>query len=133
MGVPIDRDSIELSLAPDRFAPQLARRALSDLTDGLEDGLRERGAVVLSELVTNSVRHAGLAGTQRVAVVLRLWPEAIRMEVTDPGYGFEPGDPRPGKTDGSGGWGLWVIDRMTDRWGVDFESSTNFWCEFDRA
>src|SRR5204862_3953150 len=96
-----------------------------------DPGVCERGSVVLSELVTNAIKHGGLTPLQRIEVEVSVRPDLMRMEVTDPGGGFEIAALTPGRADGSGGWGLWLVDPMTDRWGVDFRHSTNVWCEFD--
>ena len=59
-------------------------------------------------------------------------PECLHIEVTDDGAGFDPTVTRPEpRSLRSGGWGLWMVDQLTDRWGVDFSHSTRVWCEFD--
>jgi anti-sigma regulatory factor (Ser/Thr protein kinase) len=125
--------SFRLSLAPDSLAPKRARSALTELDVGLDPAVRERSSVVLSELITNCIKHAGLGGSERIDVEFSIRPELVRLEVTDPGDGFEIVALEPGRDDGTGGWGFWLIEQMTDRWGVDFSHSTNVWCEFDRA
>ena len=43
----------------------------------------------------------------------------LRSEVTDNGPGFDPEVVRRDSINaGSGGWGLWLVERLTDRWGV---------------
>ena len=59
--------------------------------------------------------------------------DALRVEVTDQGAGFEPTVLRPDPGERPGGWGLWLVDQLTDRWGVDFSHSTRVWCEFERT
>jgi anti-sigma regulatory factor (Ser/Thr protein kinase) len=123
--------SFRVSLVPDDSAPTRARRALTEFAGELDPEVRERTALVVSELVTNSYKHAGLGESQRIDVEVSVRSEFVRMEVTDPGSGFDIVALRPGTLDGSGGWGLWLIDQMADRWGVDFSHSTCVWCEFD--
>jgi anti-sigma regulatory factor (Ser/Thr protein kinase) len=123
--------SLRLSLAPEEGAPKRARMVLAELGADVDPGVCERGAIVLSELVTNAIKHGGLTQLQRIDVEVSVRPNVVRMEVTDPGSGFEIAALTPGGADGSGGWGLWLVDEMTDRWGVDFEHSTHIWCEFD--
>jgi anti-sigma regulatory factor (Ser/Thr protein kinase) len=125
--------SFRLALSPNDSAPARARRALAELGGDLDPELRERSAVVLSELVTNSFKHGGLSESQRIHVEVSLRPELIRMQVMDPGKGFDTVALRRGHVDRTGGWGFWLIDEMSDRWGVDCSHSTNIWCEFDRA
>jgi serine/threonine-protein kinase RsbW len=123
--------SFQVSLVPEEGAPKRARMVLAELGGDIDAGVCERGSVVLSELVTNALKHGGLTPLQRINVEVSVRPDLVRMEVTDPGSGFEIAALTPGRADGSGGWGLWLVDEMTDRWGVDFRHSTNVWCEFD--
>jgi serine/threonine-protein kinase RsbW len=81
--------------------------------------------------VTNSVTHAGLTPAQPIDLNIKLLPRCLRIEVTDEGArSFDPVVklPYPGQNSGRG---LWMIDQLTDRWGVDFTKSTRVWCEFD--
>lgn len=97
------------------------------------DDLLDRGCLALTEVVTNSVKHARLRPSQLIDVEFALRAALLRIEVTDDGVGFPPPatSPAPGSP-GGGGWGLWMINRLTDRWGVDFSHSTLVWLEFDR-
>jgi anti-sigma regulatory factor (Ser/Thr protein kinase) len=55
----------------------------------------------------------------------------LRVEVTDPGPGFDPemDEPTPGQ---AGGWGLFLTERLADRWGVDrADGLTTVWMEMD--
>jgi anti-sigma regulatory factor (Ser/Thr protein kinase) len=124
-------DPVRRSLPPDLDAPAAARRALEGFGGQLEQDLIERSALVVTEVVTNSVTHAGLTGAQRIELNIQVSPGCLRIEVTDEGTrGFDPvvALPHPGQNSGRG---LWVIDQLTDRWGVNFTSSTRVWCEFD--
>jgi len=124
---------IHLSIPPDVSAPGVAREALGALDASLDAQLREDSGLVVTEVVTNSVRHAGLAPSQQIDLKLASFPQLLRIEVSDDGPGFiaEPDSSKPDKA--PGGWGLWLVDRLTDRWGVDCSHSTRVWLEFDRA
>jgi anti-sigma regulatory factor (Ser/Thr protein kinase) len=119
------------SLEPNLGAAAAARGALNRFSSHLDNDLRERSALVISEVVTNAVSHAGLAAAQRVDLRIAMSAELLRIEVTDDGPGFDPAAVEPDPAQKLGGWGLVLIDRMTDRWGVDFAHSTHVWCEFD--
>jgi anti-sigma regulatory factor (Ser/Thr protein kinase) len=55
----------------------------------------------------------------------------LRVEVTDPGPGFEPHADLPAR-DETGGWGLFLTERLADRWGVEREGGlTTVWLEMD--
>jgi anti-sigma regulatory factor (Ser/Thr protein kinase) len=124
-------DLVRRSLAPDLEAPAAARRALDRFGGQLEEAVIERSALVVTEVVTNSVTHAGLAAAQPIDLNIQVFAGCLRIEVTDEGSaGFDPvvTPPYPGQ---NSGLGLWVVDQLTDRWGVDFTHSTRVWCEFD--
>jgi anti-sigma regulatory factor (Ser/Thr protein kinase) len=124
---------IRLSIAPDANAPGVAREALYALDASLGAQLLEDCGLVVTEVVTNCVRHAGLARCQQIDVTLSSLPQFLRIEVSDDGPGFVA-EPVSSKPDNAPcGWGLWLVDRLTDRWGVDCSHSTRVWLEFDRA
>ena len=84
-------------------------------------------ALVLSEIVTNAVRHGG--GQVEISVTPK--PEFLCVQVTDDGPGFVP---RPGAmaSEPSGGFGLFLVERLTRRWGLTREAQrTRVWFEFD--
>ncbi|HYF24584.1 MAG TPA: ATP-binding protein, partial [Baekduia sp.] len=81
----------------------------------------KRGELLVTELVANALRHADLDEGDRIEVAVREGPGALHVEVVDPGRGFEP-DALPGEQpDGGpseGGWGLRLLERLSDEWGV---------------
>jgi hypothetical protein len=75
--------------------------------------------------------HADLTASQPIDLNIQVLPGCLRIEVTDEGTaGFDPvvRPPYPGQNSGRG---LWMVDQLTDRWGVDFTHSTRVWSEFD--
>ncbi len=96
------------------------------------DGPLEDAQLLLSELVTNSLRHAGLAPGDELEVVVRRPPPALRVMVIDPGVGFvppaEPSLPPPSQATGRG---LYIVSRIADRWGVSCGERTCVWFEID--
>ena len=119
------------SFPADLSAPGAARRALEAMNGAADQTLIERGSLAVTEIVTNSVLHAGLAPSQQIELHVSLLPELLRIEVSDEGKGFIS-KPVASKPDHApGGWGLWVVDQLTDRWGVDCSHSTRVWLEFD--
>jgi anti-sigma regulatory factor (Ser/Thr protein kinase) len=123
--------TVRRSLVPDLGATSEARHASGVLSDYVDDEALERILLVMSELVTNSVRHAGLKPSQRIELELTVRSGRIDLDVIDPGSGFKPAAVRPGSEDGTHGWGLWLVDRLADRWGVESGLSTRAWGEFD--
>src|SRR4051812_2911450 len=111
--------TIGLSLAPEAAAVTEARRALGQLADLLPAGKLKDLRLVVSELVTNSVLHAGLSPDDRISLFVEVRRGSVRGRVCDPGPGFEkPCEPRP-RTDMRGGWGLPVVASISERWGVE--------------
>jgi anti-sigma regulatory factor (Ser/Thr protein kinase) len=102
----------------------------SRLESVLEADLLDRATLLVSELVTNSVRHGGLRPDQEIELTVRASPERLRVEVAEAGTGFEvePG-PRPRRAGPAGGWGLYLVDRLASAWGVESNGLTKVWFE----
>ena len=123
-------DLVSLRLAAGPDAAGLARRALARLQHDLDTNMLDTVRLLVTELVTNSVRHAGSS-----AVDLRVYltEPQVRLEVTDRGPGFEFEQRAPGQSP-EGGWGLYLVDTLADRWGVSSaEGVSRVWAELDRT
>jgi anti-sigma regulatory factor (Ser/Thr protein kinase) len=107
-----------------------ARRALAGVADRVSPQRLEDARLLVSELVTNAVRHAGLAKADRITLVLDARDRCLRIEVRDPGPGFVPGEP-PTDPDRPSGWGLYLVRELSDRWGVERDAGTVVWFELD--
>ena len=85
--------------------------------------------LVISEVITNAVRHGAPGADMVVAVTPKA--EFLCVQVTDQGDGFAP-RPRASAPDEDGGFGLFLVERLTRRWGLTRENSnTRVWFEFD--
>jgi anti-sigma regulatory factor (Ser/Thr protein kinase) len=113
----------------DPEAPTLARRAVDCLEGRTPEGIRDRARLVISELVTNSFKHAGLREADRIEIRVMLLQERVRIEVTDHGPGFEPHVKLP-SSEAAFGRGLFVVDRVADRWGTQGNEG-RVWAELD--
>jgi anti-sigma regulatory factor (Ser/Thr protein kinase) len=118
-----------LPVAPEAAAE--ARHALDGLSGELPDGRMRDVQLLVSELVTNAVRHANLASGDVIDLVIDLADHLLRVEVHDPGGGFVPSTPSPDPARPSG-WGLYLVAELADRWGVDSDDTTLVWFELDR-
>jgi anti-sigma regulatory factor (Ser/Thr protein kinase) len=97
----------------------------------LPPDVREDVLLLVTELVTNAVRHAGVGPDESLQVELRRWSRRVRVGVADPGDGRARVAPQPDLTD-TGGWGLVLVDRIAARWGVESgPSRTYVWFEID--
>ena len=118
-----------MSLLPSDQAPGLAREALTPLSRRLGETTFEELQLLVTELVTNAVRHAGLRRDQRIRLQVQLANGTVRAEVREPGRGFEPPlPPTPGE---GGGWGLFLVDRLASRWNVKKDGETTVWFELE--
>jgi anti-sigma regulatory factor (Ser/Thr protein kinase) len=88
--------------------------------------------LLVSELVTNSVRHSGVRKHDTVCMEVQVTPSTVRVEVADGGAGFEP-KPRDDDRTRPGGWGLYLVDELADRWGVARNHLTCVWFEMDHG
>jgi anti-sigma regulatory factor (Ser/Thr protein kinase) len=123
---------MELSLLADPSSPAAARTAIDAGHLSVPGAVIPDLQLLVSELVTNSVRHAGLSPDQRIAVRVDVSEDRVRVEVEDPGVGFTPAPRRPGDRRDAG-WGLYLVDRIADRWGVKDGSPAVVWFEIDWA
>ena len=93
------------------------RRLLGDLTDA---GVREATAcdagLVLSELISNALRHATPLPGSTVRVAWRLHDGRVVIAVSDGGGPTVPKVNEPGSS-AIGGRGLGIVERLSLRWG----------------
>jgi anti-sigma regulatory factor (Ser/Thr protein kinase) len=111
---------------------RVVRRGLE--TMGLPDQVMRVGTLLTTELVTNSIRHAGLGPDDDIDVTAAWSGTVLRVIVRD-GSGGPPSDvvagsirPSPG---GQSGWGLYLVDKLATRWGTNLEGSAGFWFELE--
>jgi anti-sigma regulatory factor (Ser/Thr protein kinase) len=111
-------------------AAAAARAAIAELRADLDPPLMETLRLLVTELVTNSVRHTDAESlTLRVAV----GKAAVLTEVADDGPSFDPDClDRAGEDDC--GWGLFLVQRLAQSWGVKNDGgSKRVWFELRRA
>jgi anti-sigma regulatory factor (Ser/Thr protein kinase) len=123
---PLAADTREMLLAlePRPESARLARRALH--VHGLHEDIEHTVTLLATEIVGNSVRHAELRPDQRIVFFARLHEDFARIEVADPGMGFDPA------TVQTEGYGLKLLARLAARWGVDCSKGCRVWFEVDR-
>ena len=105
------------------------RQALGTLA--MPADVLEEAKVLVSELVGNSVKHAGLNVDDYVHVTAEWSGKRLRVTVHDRVRPSTPPPvaaairPRPGA---DSGWGLFIVDRLASRWGTD---ESGYWFELD--
>src|SRR6476659_1659350 len=112
------------------YAATAARRALGGLRDIIGTQKLNDVYLLVSELVTNGVRHGGAGEDDVMELTALRHGNRLRVVVTDWGPGFD-GRPRPrNRADQTGGWGLFLVERLAERWGTQRdEDATAVWFE----
>ena len=116
-------------------APMQARRELRDhIDDTLAPELGRDLELLLSEIVTNAVRHGDAGDGTPVGVRIEASDGHASVCVCDQGRGFEPLDrPVPSFSRRPGGFGLFLLDQLSTRWGVERDAKgTRVWFVLDR-
>jgi anti-sigma regulatory factor (Ser/Thr protein kinase) len=101
-----------------RDAPAAVRDALRERGAHLAEPLRDDLLLLLSELVTNAVRHSGANDGEPIAIDLEEKSDHVLVEVTDPGDGFARPDQLVPDLTKTGGLGLVLVDRLARAWGT---------------
>jgi anti-sigma regulatory factor (Ser/Thr protein kinase) len=122
--------SLEVRLPVAPQAPSMARAAILDeIADRVTPETLEDARLLASELVTNSVRHAGLSESDAITFRVAQRDHCVRVEVENAVAVFEvPTREQWGEAVGTG-WGLHLVARLADRWGVDSDTQTIVWFE----
>jgi anti-sigma regulatory factor (Ser/Thr protein kinase) len=108
-----------------RTAPRLARAELVGFDHGLPSDRLCDAELLLSELVSNAVKYGGGGD---IRVILERGQERFRAEVVDQGDGFMATLRDRSDVHTPGGWGLPLVQTLSDRWGAH-EGSTHVWFE----
>ncbi len=107
-------------LRPGAEAVSEAKRALKELEGYVPDAVLETVRILVTELVTNSVRHAKLNPQDDIGLGAKVSSEILRAEVCDPGLGFQvPSEKQQPELAENSGWGLCLLEELAERWGVE--------------
>ena len=119
-----------------RASAREARRWLAETESDLPVSTRDLLVLMISEVVTNSVVHGDLRVTDVIDVRVRRRGDVVRIEVHDPGRGFDVAEVFPPTHErlGNGserGYGLRLVDTIATAWGVDESRPTTVWFELE--
>jgi anti-sigma regulatory factor (Ser/Thr protein kinase) len=121
--------AVALTVAADAQAPSTAREAVvAGLGGRVADDVLADARLLVSELVSNSVRHAGLAADAVVRIGADVTGGMLRLEVDDAGTAGTVAARSPTV---DGGFGLHLVEALAHRWGVTREGFTRVWIELD--
>lgn len=93
---------------------RMARSWLESRLAGRDPDLLQDLKLLVNELISNSLRHAGLGDGDVIRVSVRLEPSKVTGSVCDRGFGFE-------RDSISAGWGMFLLDRLTTSWELSRE------------
>jgi anti-sigma regulatory factor (Ser/Thr protein kinase) len=111
----------------DSSAPRLAREALRTVV--AIDLVRSDAILVVSELVSNAVMHAGCEPGEEIELVVEMRSSAVRLAVADRGCSDKAPIVRGPEYRGPGGLGLRIVQTLAHCWGVERRIGTLVWAE----
>ncbi|MFL5893900.1 MAG: SpoIIE family protein phosphatase, partial [Thermoleophilaceae bacterium] len=141
----------DMALVAVQVPPEFVAAAQFDIGGGAEAVGRSRTAVadalgdavgadrlydvqlLVSEVVTNAVRHGGARAGEHIDLRVALTHDDVRVEVRDPGPGFGDVAPAQPAPDHGGGYGLYLVDLYSAAWGVTGAEGTCVWFELPRS
>jgi serine/threonine-protein kinase RsbW len=125
-----------LRLPTDPIAPALARASITGVARDLPDVALADLNLLLTEVVSNAVRHARTAGAHEIVVSVDVGDDRVTVTVNDPGPGFAAdlgpypdlvADPHDGR------WGVFLLRRLASDWAVERNAGrTKVWFAIDR-
>jgi two-component sensor histidine kinase len=101
---------------------------LRELTVPLSGGDLAAVSLVLTELVTNAIRHGCNDQSDDLHVDLYRSDGLVRISVTQTGGLYDPDEIRLREPGNTRGWGLLILDRLCSGWGVDSDAH-GVWAE----
>ena len=113
-------------------APAQARRHLQDVGGAWPERVLDAALLVVSEAVTNALRH----GSGAIELCVAVGDGRIRLEVSDEGGGLPRRRPTADDDLGEGGRGLYLLDALTTGWGTEHRTDRpgkTVWMEIPRS
>ena len=119
-----ERSEMILALEPRPESARIVRRAMR--AQGLSNDVAHTVDLLSTEIIANAVRHADLRDGQRIVFFARICDDFARVEIADPGPGFDPDDVAVT------GYGLRLLRALATRWGIECTRGCRVWFEVDR-
>lgn len=108
-----------------------ARHCMCVLKPSIPKEIFDDVQLLTSELVTNSVRHAGFDSDGWVDLAFSNSNGTVYVQVSDDGPGPRPHSPCIPPNFQESGRGLVLVDKVADRWGVRLGARAATWFEID--
>ncbi len=96
-----------------------ARRSFLNLDSGLPRAAKHTAVLLLSELVSNAVRHGGVGPEDMLEVSVDQQPGNVRVGVRDEAPAFSARLDRDEVRLRARGLGLYFVKELSDDWGID--------------
>jgi len=129
-----ESELVEVTLTLDDQAPGSARSVVTRcLNERIEPSALASAQLLVTELVSNSLRHSGSVDGDVVVVSVELTVEWFRVGVLDSGSDAAIAV-RPADMQSGGGFGLNLVRMLSERWGVEYVGSggTQVWAQLRR-
>ena len=106
-----------------------ARRVLAErLSAAIPASVLDDLQLLVTEIVANSVRHGGVGEDGEIDLRVDVADGRVRVEMRDTGIQVDPHLRTP-DLGGGGGFGMLLVSRMSERWGVEHEPNVVMWFE----
>jgi len=125
---------VSVSVPHEHTGVRVARHAFADQLSaaGVPAQDREDAMLVLSELVSNAVKHAEPLPGGGITVECRVKPDVLHIEITDGGAGTRP-HASVAALSAMGGRGLDIVRAVSSEWGVtEGRDTVTVWAEIPR-
>jgi sigma-B regulation protein RsbU (phosphoserine phosphatase) len=117
--------SIRIPATPD--APRRGRQALDGWLPHLVAPARADDArLIATELMSNAVRHGGISAQDDITLSLGTHNGTVKIVVEQPTSAASARIADP-STEREGGFGLLLVDRLADSWGVEHGRPGRVW------
>jgi anti-sigma regulatory factor (Ser/Thr protein kinase) len=118
---------VSLVLPSNATAPGQARAALRDIPE--LDAIRDDASLVVSELVTNAVKHSGATDRDRITLSIFAEGDRVKIQVHDPARTDLMPRLRNLRSQEVGGLGLRLVNRIARRWDTECHDGRIVWAD----
>jgi anti-sigma regulatory factor (Ser/Thr protein kinase) len=127
-------EEMSFELAGGPYAVTASRLAIAGLEDKLDPNVLFDMRLLVSELVTNCVKHARVGPEESIELRVDIADDHVKVSVRDSGPGFEPPERAPSEeaAEAGSGWGLFLVEQLSQSWGVEREQGANVWFQLPR-
>jgi anti-sigma regulatory factor (Ser/Thr protein kinase) len=118
---------VGLALQSHVTAPGRAREALRDIPE--LDAIRDDASLVVSELVTNAVKHSGATDGDRIILSVVVDGDRVMIQVHDPARTDLMPQLGDLPSQAGGGLGLRLVSQIAHRWDTECRDGRTVWAE----